>query len=99
MIFLDDDDDWNHLTKNTFLHNCKEGKEEKLFLTHFCVLLMLLESELHFCVFAPGFCLCSIVNYTSRFVMEIQSTKKKKQQQQQQPIKLFLLKTFIKLVN
>ncbi len=31
--------------------------------------------------------------------MEIQSTKKKKQQQQQQPIKLFLLKTFIKLVN
>jgi hypothetical protein len=74
------------------LHNCKEGKEEKLFLTHFCVLLMLLESELHFIVFAPGFSLCSIVNYTSGFVMEIESTKQNKTNNNNNPLSYYFLK-------
>ncbi len=91
LIFLDDDDDWNHLTKTPYT-TARKGKEEKLFLTHFCVLLMLLESELHFIVFAPGFSLCSIVNYTSGFVMEIESTKQNKTNNNNNPLSYYFLK-------
>jgi hypothetical protein len=49
-FFLDDDDDdWNHLTKTPYT-TARKGRKKNFFLTHFCVLLMLLESELHFIV-------------------------------------------------
>jgi hypothetical protein len=93
MILLDDDDDWNHLTKTPYT-TARKGRKKKLFLTHFCVLLMLLESELHFIVlhldlaFVPLsitlpdlYCNANPVNNNNN------------------ALNYYLKKTFIKLVN
>ncbi len=70
-LFLDDDDDdWNHLTKTPYT-TARKGRKKNFSWHTFCVLLMLLESELHFIVLHLDFAFCSILNYTSGFVMEI----------------------------